>query len=286
MIRGFSLYAVIYIIVIQLLQLVTSPVWRLMLATISLLWTYTVVQFITQSTPFTVDIVGTPTDLATVHFIWVSVVIVYHYICYSVSNSYWARSMYAVTIKPMCSMINAVLYLIRNLRAIVCLPENITFLSTRNRATMPSLGKIEEFNSATTSINRYLERLEQYFVANSVPADSAESHKWRAILISVIGAKAYDVRSDLCSLTPPSVKMYAQLTTILTNHFAPKKLVIAERYWFHNCTQHKGESVTAFAANLKHLASALLASSALTWKKLYAIVWSVAFAVRRHKRNC
>ena len=138
--------------------------------------------------------------------------------------------MYAVTIKPMCSMINAVLYLIRNLRAIVCLPENITFLSKRNRATMPSLGKIEEFNSATTSINRYLERLEQYFVANSVPADSAESHKRRAILISVIGAKAYDVRSDLCSLTPPSVKMYAQLTTILTNHFAPKKLVIAERY--------------------------------------------------------
>ena len=38
-------------------------------------------------------------------------------------------------------MINAVLYLIRNLRAIVCSPENITFLSTRNRATMLSLGK-------------------------------------------------------------------------------------------------------------------------------------------------
>ena len=120
---------------------------------------------------------------------------------------------------------------------------------------MPSLGKIEEFNSATTSINRYLERLEQYFVANSVPADSAESHKRRAILISVIGAKAYDVLSDLCSSTPPSEKTYAQLTTILKNHFAPKKLVIAERYRFHNCTQREGKSVTAFAANLKHLAS-------------------------------
>ncbi|CAH3164499.1 unnamed protein product [Porites lobata] len=89
---------------------------------------------------------------------------------------------------------------------------------------MPSLRKIEQFNSATTSINRYLERLEQYFVANSVPADSAESHKRRAILISVIGAKAYDVLSDLCSPTPPSEKTYAQLTTILKNHFAPKKL--------------------------------------------------------------
>ena len=120
---------------------------------------------------------------------------------------------------------------------------------------MPSLGKIEEFNSAITSINRYLERLEQYFVANSVPADSAELHNRRAILISVIGAKAYYVLSDLCSPTPPSEKTYAQLTTILKNHFAPKKLVIAERYRFHNCTQREGESVTPFAANLKRLAS-------------------------------
>ena len=92
-------------------------------------------------------------------------------------------------------------------------------------------------------------------MANSVPADSAESHKRRAILISVIGAKAYDVLSDLCSPIPPSEKTYAQLTTILKNHFAPKKLVTAERYRFHNCTQRECESLTAFAANLKHLAS-------------------------------
>ena len=92
-------------------------------------------------------------------------------------------------------------------------------------------------------------------MANSVPADSAGSHKRRAILISVIGAKAYDVLSDLCSPTPPSEKTYAQLTTILKNHFAPKKLVIAQRYRFHNCTQREDKSVKAFAANLKHLAS-------------------------------
>ena len=92
-------------------------------------------------------------------------------------------------------------------------------------------------------------------MANSVAADSAESHKRGAILISVIGAKGYDVLSHLCSPIPPSDKTYAQLTTILKNHFAPKKLVIAERYRFHNCTRREGESVTASAANLKHLAS-------------------------------
>ena len=100
--------------------------------------------------------------------------------------------------------------------------ENITFLATRIRATMPSLGKVEEFNSATTSINGYLERLEQYFVANSVPADSAESHKRRAIVISVIGVKAYDDVSDLCSPTPSSVR---------TAHHYPKAAFRTEETW-------------------------------------------------------
>ena len=100
-----------------------------------------------------------------------------------------------------------------------------------------------------------LEPPEQCFVANSVPADSAESHKPRAILISVICAKAYDVLSDLCSPIPPSEKTSAQLTTILKNHFAPKKLVIAERHRFHTCTKREGDGVTAFAANPKHMAS-------------------------------
>ena len=120
---------------------------------------------------------------------------------------------------------------------------------------MPSLGKIEEFNPASTGINRYLERLEQYFEANSVPADSGDSHKRRAILISVIRAKAYDILSDLCSPTAPLAKTYTQLSTILKNHFAPQKLVIAERYRFHNCIQREVESVSTFVTSLKHLAS-------------------------------
>ena len=92
-------------------------------------------------------------------------------------------------------------------------------------------------------------------MANSVHGDSAESHKLRPILISVISAKAYDVLSDLCSPIPPTEKTYAQLTTILKNHLAPNKLFIAERYRFPNCTQREGESVTTLAANMKHLAS-------------------------------
>ena len=59
---------------------------------------------------------------------------------------------------------------------------------------MATLGKIEEFHTSTGNI----ERLEQYFEANGVAVDDDTSLKRRAILISVIGAKAYDVLSDLC----------------------------------------------------------------------------------------
>ena len=120
---------------------------------------------------------------------------------------------------------------------------------------MPSLGKIEEFDPASTNINRYLERLEQYFITNSAPADTGERFKLRATLISDIGSKAYDVLSDLCSPEAPSEKTYDDLATILKDHFAPKKLLIAERYRLHNCIQLEGEGVSTFAAKLKHLAS-------------------------------
>ena len=98
-----------------------------------------------------------------------------------------------------------------------------------------SLGKIAEFDPASTNINSYLERLEQYFIAKGVPADTGERFISRATLISVIGFKAYDVLSDLCSPEAPSEKTYGDLATILKDHFAPKKLLIAERYRFHNC---------------------------------------------------
>ncbi|CAB3985347.1 Hypothetical predicted protein [Paramuricea clavata] len=120
---------------------------------------------------------------------------------------------------------------------------------------MTSLGKIEEFNPTSTNIARYLERIEQYFEATDVPADTAEVNKRRAILISAIGARTYDVLSDLCSPDSPSTKTYTQLPAILKDHYAPKKLVIAKRYRFHNCVQKEGESVSEFVANLKRLAS-------------------------------
>ena len=120
---------------------------------------------------------------------------------------------------------------------------------------MTTLGKIEEFDVRSGKIDRYMERLEQYFEANKIPPDSETSHQQCAILISVLGAEAYDILFDLCSPHSLSSKSFADLKSILKSHFAPKRLTIAERYWFHNCMQAESESVSDFAANLKKLAS-------------------------------
>ena len=58
---------------------------------------------------------------------------------------------------------------------------------------MTTLGKIEEFDVRGGKIDRYLERLEEYLVANDIPPDSETSSRQRAILISVLGAEAYDI---------------------------------------------------------------------------------------------
>ena len=94
---------------------------------------------------------------------------------------------------------------------------------------MTTLGKIEEFDVRGGKIDRYLERLQQYFVANDIPPDSETSSRQRAILISILGAEAYDILFDLCSPNSPSCKSFADLKTILKSHFAPKRLVVLYR---------------------------------------------------------
>jgi len=90
---------------------------------------------------------------------------------------------------------------------------------------MASLGKIEKFDPKNTNIDYYLDRLEQYFVAIEIGADSSTSHRRRAILISVIGGKVYDVLADLCSPASPSSRSCAELKAISREQFALKRLL-------------------------------------------------------------
>ena len=126
---------------------------------------------------------------------------------------------------------------------VVLSPKHNILSGDEDGIIMASLGKIEEFNSKNTNVNHYLERLEQYFVANEVEADSSTSHRRRAILISVIGGKTYDILADLYSPASPSTKTYAELTTILKKQFALK-------ICFYTFVQAENSSVSELAAQL------------------------------------
>jgi len=46
-------------------------------------------------------------------------------------------------------------------------------------------------------------------------------------------------------------KFFVQLVEILTKHYEPKSLIIAERFAFHKCSQHHQKSVKDFVAELR-----------------------------------
>ena len=110
-----------------------------------------------------------------------------------------------------------------------------------------SVGQIGEFNPEEEQISAYLLRLKHFFKANNVKADNHVS-----ILITVVGPKVLATLTDLLSPAEVDSKSYDELTTVLTDHFSPKKLVVVERYMFYSRSQRSGESITDFVVAIKH----------------------------------
>ena len=115
--------------------------------------------------------------------------------------------------------------------------------------SIAALGWIEEFDPAQNDLESYLERLEQYFVANDVM-----EAKRTAVLLSVIGAKTYEVLKSLLAPDKPSAKSYPDLKAVLLSHFKPKPLTIYERFKFHKAVQKDTENAAQYIAKLRGLA--------------------------------
>ncbi|CAB3989970.1 Transposon Tf2-9 poly, partial [Paramuricea clavata] len=129
-------------------------------------------------------------------------------------------------------------------------------------SSTPLFGVLGEFDPSTELFAAYSERLEQYFIANSIgqcPADAtqevlaAADKKKVAVFISVIGKKSYATLRDLCSPDSPKDKSFSELCEMLRTHYKPKRLVVAETYRFHRCIQE--ENVSDYSARLRHYAS-------------------------------
>ncbi|KAK7909596.1 hypothetical protein WMY93_014280 [Mugilogobius chulae] len=71
--------------------------------------------------------------------------------------------------------------------------------------------------------------------------------------LSVVGGKTFNLLRSLVQPAKPGDKTYAEIVEILKDHYAPKPLIIAERFRFHKRNQEDGESVAQFVAVLKRL---------------------------------
>ena len=111
-----------------------------------------------------------------------------------------------------------------------------------------------------------VERLEQYFIANEIGSlavgvdDTAEARetaqrKKVATFLTLVGPEAYRLLKSLSSPAIPASKTFPELIEVLGNHLKPKKLIVAERFRFHQRNHSEVETVAQFEAALRKLAS-------------------------------
>ncbi|XP_046742528.1 uncharacterized protein K02A2.6-like [Diprion similis] len=124
-------------------------------------------------------------------------------------------------------------------------PNTVQAVSTPSVSFFSTIGSLSEF-SIGEDWELYEERLNQYFVANSVPEDRKV-----AVLITLIGQEAYKVLKNLCDPCLPSTKPYSELCDILNKQFAPRVSVFKERIEFYHLTQSEFEKVNEWYARIE-----------------------------------
>ena len=115
---------------------------------------------------------------------------------------------------------------------------------------MTAIGKIESFDETQEKWETYVERVEQFFLANNIDEDHQVP-----TLLSLIGSKTYTLLRDLLTPDKPATKSFQEIVTTLQQHLSPKPLEIAERFRFYKRNQREGETVLTYVADLKKLAT-------------------------------
>lgn len=111
------------------------------------------------------------------------------------------------------------------------------------------IGQMDAFESTVEDWATYVERVEQYCLANDIG-----NERKVAVLLSVMGAKTYNLLRSLSAPVKPAEKTFKEIVEVLQTHLNPKPLTIAERFRFHKRNQHKTESVSEYMAELRRLA--------------------------------
>ena len=84
------------------------------------------------------------------------------------------------------------------------------------------LGSIEQFNPKQDDWLEYVERLEQYFLANDI------AEKKQTELLTIIGPETYSLLRNLITPEKPETKPIKELIKLFNEHLNPTPIVIAE----------------------------------------------------------
>ena len=100
-------------------------------------------------------------------------------------------------------------------------------------------GRVGEFNANREEWSQYVERLGNFFEANSIN----DGDRKRSVFLAVIGPPAYKLLRNLVSPAKPGDKLYEELVHVLTDHHKSIPSEIVQRYKFHSRFRQQGESV-------------------------------------------
>ena len=110
-------------------------------------------------------------------------------------------------------------------------------------------GSISEFVFESDDVTEWIERLEQWFIANGLQRN--EDRK-RALLLSHVGSRGYKLIRSLAQ-NKPTEKTYDELKQLMVEHLNPKPNEIAQRYVFYKRDRRTGETVKDYVAALRKL---------------------------------
>ena len=115
---------------------------------------------------------------------------------------------------------------------------------------MATHGSLGEFDHRTGDWKSYIKQAQQYFATNDV--DNAR--KKRAILLSSIGDKVYQIIKDILAPEAPADVTFANIIEKMMKHFQSPPSEIVQCFQFHMRACQPHESVTTYITQLKQVA--------------------------------
>ena len=112
---------------------------------------------------------------------------------------------------------------------------------------MALFGQVQEFDQDKEEWSQYVERLDQYFLAN----DIQDAAKKRAILLTVMGPIQFKLLKNIIAPAKPEEKTYKEIVDELKDHHNPQPSEIVQRFKFNTRVRQPGESVATFVSELR-----------------------------------